>query len=324
MLRRTRGFIAPALLALSMAVSVSVAQPSYVYQSSFGTPGKGNGQFSGVTDIDIGTIGGHTYLYALDGFDLRVQYFTLSGVYKGQFRTSGGATHAQISMPMGMCWDSSGYIWVADVDSVRKLSPTGAWRSQIGEAGDEGASPGEFSGACDVQRTPRYLYVCDFGNNRIQKFDTKGNFVSSFGGSGSGNGQLDHPNSLAVDNSGNVYVADAFNHRIEKFDANGNYISQFGSKGTDKGKFQGPSCVRVDKNGNIWVVGYGDDRVQEFSSSGTFLTAFGTQGKGRGQFDGPGTLVLDSSGNVYVTDTGNDRVEKWVPSRSAAPHGPRS
>jgi len=42
-------------------------------------------------------------------------------------------------------------------------------------------------------------------------------FETAWGSQGSGNGQFDRPEGVAVDSSGNVYVADTYNHRIQKF-----------------------------------------------------------------------------------------------------------
>ena len=63
--------------------------------------------------------------------------------------------------------------------------------------------------------------VSDFGeNNRIQKFDSNGNFLSKWGTTGSGDGQFIRPANLALDASGNIFVVDEGNNRIQKFDNN--------------------------------------------------------------------------------------------------------
>src|SRR5262249_51188161 len=61
------------------------------------------------------------------------------------------------------------------------------------------------------------VYVADLGNDRIQKFDASGAFLTTWGSSGSGNGQVMPPRFVATDGSGNVYVADTNNDRIQKF-----------------------------------------------------------------------------------------------------------
>jgi DNA-binding beta-propeller fold protein YncE len=62
------------------------------------------------------------------------------------------------------------------------------------------------------------VYVGDFGeNNRVQKFDSNGNFVTKWGTPGSGDGQFIDPIALTVDSAGNVYIVDQGNSRIEVF-----------------------------------------------------------------------------------------------------------
>lgn len=52
------------------------------------------------------------------------------------------------------------------------------------------------------------MYVADTGNDRIQKFDNSGTFITEWGSKGDGDGQFNYPADIAVDRSGNVYVAD--------------------------------------------------------------------------------------------------------------------
>jgi DNA-binding beta-propeller fold protein YncE len=50
------------------------------------------------------------------------------------------------------------------------------------------------------------VYVADTGSDRIQKFDSNGNFLAKWGSFGTGDGQFHSPYGVAVDSSGNVYV----------------------------------------------------------------------------------------------------------------------
>ena len=62
------------------------------------------------------------------------------------------------------------------------------------------------------------VYVVDRHNNRIQKFDSDGNFTTKWGGIGSGVGEFKDPMGIAGDSSsGYVYVADSQNYRIHVF-----------------------------------------------------------------------------------------------------------
>jgi len=61
------------------------------------------------------------------------------------------------------------------------------------------------------------VYEVDTTNDRIQKFNSEGTFLTKWGTSGTENGQFSSPFGIAVDSSGNVYVTDVGNNRIQKF-----------------------------------------------------------------------------------------------------------
>ena len=68
-------------------------------------------------------------------------------------------------------------------------------------------------------------------NNRIQKFDSNGKFITKWGSYGTADGQFSIHIGVAVDSSGNVYVTDSANNRIQKFNSNGTFITKWGSNG---------------------------------------------------------------------------------------------
>ena len=137
-------------------------------------------------------------------------------------------------------------------------------------------------------------------------------FVTSWGSSGTLNGQFNSPFGVAVDSSGNVYIADAGNDRVQKFTSNGDFITKWGTQGTDYGQFNNPTGVAADSSGNIYIADTDNHRVQVFTSSGDFITKWGTPGSDDGQFNNPSAVAIDNSGNVYVTDYYNSRVQKFT------------
>src|SRR5688572_16315091 len=62
------------------------------------------------------------------------------------------------------------------------------------------------------------------GFKSIKKFDSNGNFITSWGTEGTGHGQFLHAHGIAIDSSDNVYVSDDDKNSIQKFDSNGNFI----------------------------------------------------------------------------------------------------
>ena len=100
---------------------------------------------------------------------------------------------------------------------IRKVNLKGQVLLQFGYRGGRGA--GYFENPSDLAVDPRNrdLYVVDTGNNRVQRFNRDGAFLSEFGGMGAGQGQFNQPQGIAVDREGYVYVADSNNNRIQKF-----------------------------------------------------------------------------------------------------------
>jgi DNA-binding beta-propeller fold protein YncE len=164
------------------------------------------------------------------------------------------------------------------------------------------------------------VYVSDWGNHRIQKFDSSvsnGSFLANWGSRGSGEKQFNHPygvatDSKATDSKGYVYVADQNNSRIQKFTSSGTYIDQWASQRAGDSQAQYPVGVATDSEGNVYVGEYGGNhRIQKFDSSGNFLLRWGSTGSGNGQFLYPVGVTTDSEDNVYVAEGTNHRIQKF-------------
>ena len=126
----------------------------------------------------------------------------------------------------------------------------------------------------------------------VVKFDQRGNFLSAFGSTGSGDGQFNYPVGIGIDPSGNIYVVDTGNSRVQKFDQNGTYQSQFGSFGSGDGQFNFPTGIAFDTAGGIYITDTGNNRVQKFDHSGIYQNQFGSYGQGNGQFFGPTGIAI--------------------------------
>ena len=112
----------------------------------------------------------------------------------------------------------------------------------------------------------------DTGNNRVQKYTKDGQYLSSFGSSGDGDGEFNMPWGIDIDGDGNIFIADWRNDRIQKLDADGNFLMKFGTRGTEEGQLRRPTGVAVDKEGIIYVADWDNDRVQVFDSNGLFIS----------------------------------------------------
>jgi subtilisin family serine protease/streptogramin lyase len=154
------------------------------------------------------------------------------------------------------------------------------------------------------------VWVVDSNNNRVVKFNPKGEYLSKFGTAGTGNGQFATPHDIAFTANGNIWVTDTGNYRVQEFDPSGKYLAQFGSSGTGSGKFTYPKGIAIGPNGHIWVSDYLYRRVEEFSASGEFIRAVGQGGEEQITFSYPDGIAVDSAGSVWVADWHNNRVQE--------------
>ncbi|WP_164913772.1 PKD domain-containing protein, partial [Methanoculleus taiwanensis] len=185
-----------------------------------------------------------------------------------------GSDDGQFVRPEGICVDSKGNVYVTDTYYVADSS--------------------------SIQEI----------NNRIQKFDGSGTFITKWGSNGTGAGQFSYPRGIAADGDDMIYVVEENNHRVQKFNANGLYITQWGSEGSGDGQFERPGGIAADSAGNIYVADTHNHRVQKFDSTGAFITAWGAQGSANGQFNFPLAIAVSSDGYVYVGDE-NYRIQKF-------------
>jgi NHL repeat len=147
---------------------------------------------------------------------------------------------------------------------------------------------------------------------RVQKFDSQGNFIASWGVNGTEEGQFLHIHGIALDTTGNVLAVDEAKNEVQKFDSQGNFIASLRSEGEDPWEFSSKiEDIAVDAEDNVYVVNYGNNRIQKFAADGTFITSWGGKGSQPGQFDRPWGVAFDSQGAVYVTDRENHRVQKF-------------
>ncbi|MEI8328052.1 MAG: 6-bladed beta-propeller [Candidatus Taylorbacteria bacterium] len=253
---------------------------NYISQFGGATSGTTNGLFKSFQNFGTYSSNGprgiaidHSgNILVSDTANSRVEVFSSSGVYQTQFASS--SIYA-------IATDSSGNVYTAG-NSTLKIQKFNSSYNLSTQWGCSGAGDGCFTNSgplkgIAVDPNGSYVYVSDGGNNRIEKFDSSGNYILKWGSSGTGNGKFNTPEGLFVDSYGFVYVADYFNNRVQKFDSNGNYITQWGSYGTGAGQFIGPTGVTGDSSGNVYVSDFYNNRIQEFHNlwqiSGTGSTS---------------------------------------------------
>ena len=177
--------------------------------------------------------------------------------------------------------------------------------------GGAGSAVGQLLRPADIALdSAGNVYVVEYDNHRVQKFDASGRILCSWGGYGSGDGQFEYPAGIAVGN-GIVYVADLGNSRIEMFSEDGGYISQWGTAGNGNGEFSMPHGIAIDGSGNVYVADMGNHRVQKFTTTGKYLGSIGGYGRKDGLFLSPADVAVYGN-TVIVSDIDRNRIQTFT------------
>jgi sugar lactone lactonase YvrE len=178
--------------------------PDRTFLRSWGSEGKGEGQFLAPSGIAIAADG---VVYVSDETRGDVQMFDSDGKFLGVIGEKGN-DDGQFGVPGGVTVDSAGDVWVADWNNrrIQRFTSAGVWRDTWGPpSGEDGALANPNDVGVDAQG--RVYVVADF-SNQLHAFTTDGRFLATIGGYGKGPGQFSDPLGIAVGADGVVYVSD--------------------------------------------------------------------------------------------------------------------
>jgi DNA-binding beta-propeller fold protein YncE len=165
-------------------------------------------------------------------------------------------------------------------------------------------SPGQLSQprglALDAEGN---IYVADFGNDRVQKFNPQREFIKEWGEKGDLPNQFKQPGDIAIGPDGMVYVADTWNQRVQVFTPDGEYKREW----TDR--WYGPRGIAVAPDGRVYLADTGNHKIRRFTKDGVEELTWGSLGKEPTQFTEPVGVAVDAKGLVYVVDNGNARLQ---------------
>ena len=168
---------------------------------------------------------------------------------------------------------------------------------------------------------------------------TSCNVITTYAGNGTGAyagdggtataAEINNPNGMCYDASGNLYVADEGNARIRKITPGG-VVSTYAGNGTtgytgDGGaataaELTGPTGVAFDASGNLYILDGGTSHVRKVTPAGIISTVAGSGISGYTGDGGAATaarifcpnggVAIDPSGNLYIADNSNNRIRK--------------
>lgn len=284
---------------------------------------------------------------------------------QSNFTSSTATTTATgLDSPWGIAVDPvSGKLFVSDSRNNRVLRYASAQAFTNGQAAEAvlGQSTFTTNTAATTQAgmyTPNgiafdangNLYVADFSNNRVLRFNgaaTKVNGAnadgvlgqSGFTTSGASVTQsgMNNPIAVAVDAAGNLFVVEINNNRVTRFasaagkpngaNADG-VLGQSGftsnNSGTTQSSLSNPYAVTVDGAGNLFVADASNNRVMRFNNAAAKAngaTADGVLGQssftgnagslGQAGLISPRGVFTDANGRLYVADANNNRVLRF-------------
>jgi uncharacterized protein (TIGR03663 family) len=284
-------------------------------QTSIGSAGVGNGQFTTPHNVALGPQG---EIYVADSNNHRVQKFDASGKFLLQWGGQGSAP-GQFNEPWGIAVDKPGNVYVADTwnHRIEKFDANGRFLLQWGTFGDgvnQALTPTMFYGPRAIVVDPDgNLWVTDTGNKRVLKFDPNGRSLGAFGAAGADPGQFLEPVGIAVDSNGNIFVADTWNQRIQKFDKDFNPVQQWTVEAWDGQSVVNKPYLATDTAGNVYASDPEGYRIIKFSNDGKVLAVWGSLGNTLSGFELPTGLAVGPDGRVYVADAGNNRILIFAP-----------
>jgi sugar lactone lactonase YvrE len=213
---------------LYIADALNARVQRWAPQATFGvTVAGGNGVGSAADQLNAPgglALDSNGNLYILDAGNARVQLWApqaTSGVTVAGGNGVGSAAD-QFDSPGGLALDTSENVYVADYGNsrVQRWAPGATSGVTVAGGNGFGSATDQLAYATDVAvDSGGSVYVTDRGfNDRVQLWAPGAAFgVTVAGGNspGSAADQLGEPNSVAVDDDGNLYVADTANDRVQ-------------------------------------------------------------------------------------------------------------
>lgn len=242
-------------------------------------------------------------LWVTDTGNNQVVEVKMSGTVEHQFFS--GTSY--LKSPFGNANDDTG-LYIADTYHSRIVKVSKSTGSQLWAQGS----------CTTVMSRPRgvavgsdgRIYAVDTDHNRVVVLDpATGTCLSSFGTTGTGNGQFKAPRALTSDGAGGLWVAEDGNLRVQHVTNSGAFLAQT----TDKSLFQAPSCVFVFQS-TLDVCETFKFKLLKFSITGAtpvFAGSIGGTPPANGGFNQPFGVAYGPSGELYVTDMFNQRIEKF-------------
>lgn len=148
------------------------------------------------------------------------------------------------------------------------------------------------------------VYVVDSGNNRLQIFSNRGQFLRTIGGFGFEADQFDNPTDIWTRSLINIYVSDYNNRRIQRYDRRLNFISSLTSNEADDPavQFEEVRSCALNSNNDLFILEHGENKIVKINRRGEKERSFGTYESGEGELQEPRQLDIVNHRFLLVSD----------------------
>ncbi|MFD0765579.1 LamG-like jellyroll fold domain-containing protein [Mucilaginibacter lutimaris] len=255
---------------------------------NFGTPVPLTGTtFGGPSGMAVDASGN---LYITNYTTNVIRKYNSTGTYLGTFGTGG-----TFNAPVGIVFDSGGNAYILNTTTtlgsgrLDKYNAAGVFQSSI-LTGLAHALGLNIDASDNIYVTDRNTST---SANAVYKVNTAGTILLTLP-----TANLNYPDGVVTDNSGNIYVLNRVGNNVTKYNAAGVYQGVFASG------FNGPLAMSVDPAGNLYVGDSGNSSIKIYSLSGTLIRTI------TGVTDPEGT-ISDKQGNLYASSYSGNAVYKY-------------
>lgn len=274
-------------------------------------------------------VGRGNRIYVTDSGNNRVCVFDAQGRFIRTFGRFGVAKPApgvtatyepgSLNYPVGIDTDDEGNVYVASFrnDSIEVYDAEGTPLRRFPDpAVPTGQGSSGFGGAgiavTDVAVHENRVYATD--SYQVFVFSLEGELLDQWGRPGTGPGDLDHPNGLAVSgDGGTIYVSDSNHGRVSAFTPEGEPLWQLGEipEGVNdrpEGEVQLPRGLTVMPDDSLLVSDAFAFALLRISPEGEVITQYGERGVDPAQLNFANDVDA-LRGFVVIADKENGRIQ---------------
>ncbi|MBL8763653.1 MAG: twin-arginine translocation signal domain-containing protein [Phycisphaerae bacterium] len=235
---------------------------------------------------------------------------------QGKFIGSWGAEYGLAGGAHGLHITKEGsqeFLWLCDQAKgvVYKTDLAGKLVMKLGCPEQSGLydNPGEYHPTNLATSRNGDFYVGDgYGRNWIHHYNSRGEYLRSFGGTGSQRGQLSQPHGIWMDNrsgSEKLAVADRANHRIQYFSPEGRHLGFVTNEMKLPCHFhqRGSDLLVPDLDARVTILDKDDKPIAVLCDGGNQgLRAEPREKFIPGKFITPHSAIFDHAGNIFVVE----------------------